>query len=115
MTKLLQNADCKGIFDQLFPSLTTNNGVLLLIDAKDILLPRISLQILDVLTNLGTCHQEDGETVEKFGAWIEHIFSRIKSFNYTTFDQLKVAYTLWGFLHSVYMNHESLSYIQQKL
>ena len=67
MTKLLQAAKCQGILDQLDSQVTSNDGVSLLFAAKEAILPRTSLQILDVISDLGTCHQQNGETVEAFG------------------------------------------------
>ena len=40
----------------------------------DFLLPLNNLQILDVLTDLGGCVQQNGETVEGYCALLENIF-----------------------------------------
>ena len=54
MTKLLKAAECQGILDQLDSQVTPNDGVLLLFAAKEAILPRISLQILYVLSDIGS-------------------------------------------------------------
>ena len=63
MTKLLQVAECQGILDQLDSQVTSNDGVSLLYAAKEAILPQTSLQILDVLADIGSCLQLNGETV----------------------------------------------------
>ena len=84
MTKLLQVAECQGILDQLDSQVTTNDGVLLLHAAKEAILPRTSLQVPDVLADIGACLQLNGETVESFGTRVEHLFIRLKNLKYTT-------------------------------
>ena len=74
MTKLLQAAECRGILDQLDSQVTPNDGVLLLYATKEAILSRMSLQILDVLLDIGSCLQLNGETVESFGTRVEHLF-----------------------------------------
>lgn len=91
MIKLLQDANCQGILNQHDFSVTPNDGVSLLCDAQDAILPQTSLQILDVLSDLGTCQQENSETVETFDACIEHIFVRLKSLECTLIEDLKLA------------------------
>ena len=58
MTKLLQYANCQGILDQLVSTLTPNDGVSILMQARDAILPCTTSQILDVLP----------DTVERLGA-----------------------------------------------
>ena len=115
MTKLLQDADCQGIFDQLVSTVTPNNGVSLLKQARDAILPRTTLQILDVLADLGNCQHENGETVETLGARIEHIFARLDSLKCNSISDLKLAVCQRAFLHGAYSKHESLNCMHQKL
>ena len=115
MTKLLRAAECQGILDQLDSQATSNDGVPLLSAAKEAILPRSSLQILDVLLDPGTCLQENGETVEAFGTRVEHLSMRLKSLDCTSIKQLQMATLQRGFLHGAYSGHESLNWMQQKL
>ena len=87
----------------------------LLFAAKEAILPRTSLQILDVISDLGTCHQQNGETVEAFGTRVEHLFTRLKSLDCTSIKQLQMATLQRGFLHGAYSGHESFNWMQQKL
>ena len=54
MTKLFQVAECQGILDQLDSQVTSNDGVSLRYAAKEAILPRTSLQLLDVLADIGS-------------------------------------------------------------
>ena len=67
MTRILQDADCQGILGQLASMVTPNDGVSLLNEAWDAILPQIGLQILEVIADLGNCQHENGETVETLG------------------------------------------------
>ena len=115
MTKLLQAAKCQGILNHLDSRVTSNDGVSLLLSSKEAILPRTSLQILDVLSDLCTCHQENGETVEAFRTRVEHLFTRLKSLDCTTIKQLQMATLQRNFLYGAYSGHKSLNWIQQKL
>ena len=53
--------------------------MLLLYAAKEAILPYTLLQILDVLSAIGSCLQMNGETVESFGTQVEHLFIRLKN------------------------------------
>ena len=99
MTKLLQAAECQGILDQLDSQVTSNDGASLLFAAKEAILPRTSLQILD----------------KALGTRVEHLFTRLKSLDCTTIKQLQLATLQRGFLHGTYSGHESLNWMQQKL
>ena len=70
MIKLLQVAEYQGTLDQLDSPVTANDGVSLLHAAKEAILPQTSLQVLDVLADIGACLQLNGETVESFGTWV---------------------------------------------
>ena len=98
--------------DQLDSQVTPNDGVSLLYAAKEAILPRTSLQILDVLADIGSCLQLNGKTVESFGTRVEHLFTRLKNLECTTMKQLQMAILQRGFLHGEYSDHESLSYMQ---
>ena len=76
---------------------------MLLDSIQDFLLPLTNLQILDVLTNLGGCVQENGETIEGYRALLENIFIKIKKMGYK------------DVLYGAYSEHECLKYIQDKL
>ena len=115
MTKLLQVAECQGILDQLDSQVTPNDGVSLLYAAKEAILPRTSLQILDVLADIGSCLQSPGETVESFGTRVEHLFPRLKTLDCTSMEHFKMATLQRGFLQGAYSDHESLEYVQTKL
>ena len=73
------------------------------------------MQILDVLTDLGTCVQRNGETFEGFCSRLENIFNRISKMGYTSMKEIKLAYHQRGFLKGAYSSHKSLSYLQDKL
>ena len=115
MTKLLQVAECQGILDQLDSQVTPNDGVSLLFAAKEAILPRTSLQILDVLSDIGSCLQFNGETVEAYSTRVQHLFTRLQSLECNTIEQLQMATLQRGFLHGAYLDHESLIWMQQKL
>ena len=67
MIKLLQAVECQGIHDQLDSQLTSNDCVSLLFAAKEVILPHTSLQILDILSDISSCLQMNGEAVESLG------------------------------------------------
>ena len=90
MTKLLQAAECQGILNQLDSQVTPNDSVALLYAAKEANLPRTSLKILDVLSDIGSCLQLNGETVESFDTRVEHLFTRLKGLECTTIAQLQL-------------------------
>ena len=115
MTKLLQVAEFQGILDQLDSQVTANEGVSLLHAAKEAILSRTSLQVLDVLVDIGACLQLNGETVESFGTRVEHLFTRLKNLEYTTMAQLQMVTLQLGFLQGAYSDHESLGHVQTKL
>ena len=115
MTKLLQVAECQGILDQLDSQVTSNDGVSLLFATKEAILPQTSLQILDVLSDVGSCLQKNGETVEAYGTRVEHLFTRLKNLDCTTMEHFKMATLQQGFLHGAYSEHESLGHVQTKL
>ena len=115
MTKLLQVAECQGILDQLDSQVTANNGVSLLYAAKEAILPRTSLQVLDVLVDIGSCLQSNGETVESFGTRVEHLFTCLKNLECTSTEHFKMATLQRGFLQGAYSDHESLGHVQTKL
>ena len=114
LTELLHIKD-SNIVVSLRATSSTNNGAVLLDAICDFLLPLENMQILDVLTNLGTCVQLNGETVEGFSSRLENIFNRISKMGYTTMEQMKLAYHQRGFLKGAYSSHKSLSYLQDKL
>ena len=76
LTELLHIKD-SNIVVSLRATSSTNNGAVLLDAIRDFLLPLENLQILDVLTDLGTCVQNNGETVEGFSSRLKNIFNRI--------------------------------------
>ena len=115
MTKLLQVAECQVIIDQLDSQLTANDGVSLLHATKEAILPRTSLQVPDVLADIGACLQLNGKTVESFGTRGEHLFIRLKNLECTTMEQLQMATLQRGFLQGAYSDHESLGHVQTKL
>ena len=115
MTKLLQVAEWQGILDQLDSQVTSNDGVSLLYAAKEAILPQTSLQILDILADIGSCLQSNGETVESFGTRVEHLFTRLKNLDCTSMEHFKMATLQRGFLHGAYSDHESLGHVQTKL
>ena len=115
MTKLLQDVHCQRILDQVVSTVTPNDGVSLLTEARDAILPRTTLQILELIVDLGNYQHENGKTVETLGVQVEHIFARLDSLKCTSINDLKLAVCQHAFLHGAYSKHESLNYMQQKL
>ena len=70
----LLNKKNPNIVISLCANVATNDGVKLMDSICDFLPPLDNLQILDVLTNLGGCVQQNGETVEGYCARLEYIF-----------------------------------------
>ena len=95
--------------------MATNDGVKLLESIRNFLLPLDNLQILDVVTDLGGCIQQNGETVEGFYARLENIFICIQKMGYKVVSELHVAYTQRGSLRGVYGEHKSVDYLHKKL
>ena len=96
----LLNKKDPNIVTSLCATVTTNDSVMLLDSVQGFLLPLTDLQILDVLTNLRGCVQENGETIEGYCACFENIFIKIKKMGYM------------DVLCGAYGEHECLKYIQ---
>ena len=88
--------------------------VILWILFLDFPLPLDYLQILNVLTNLGSCDQKNGETIKGYCARLENIFIQIQKMGYKDVSELHKAYTQRGVLRYAYNEHECLKYIQDK-
>ena len=110
LIQLLHDKD-SNIVISLRATASTNNGVILLGSIRNFLLPLENMQILDVLTDLGTYVQRNGETVEGFSSRLENIFNWITKMGYTTMKDIKLAYNQRGFLKGAYSNHKSLAYL----
>ena len=114
LAQLLHDKD-SNIVVSLRATVSMNDGVRLLDSIREFLLPLANIQILDVLTELGSCVQSNGETVESFCSRLENIFNRIAKMGYDNMDSLKMAFHQRGFLRGAYSEHESLLYLQQKI
>ena len=114
LAQLLHDKD-SNIVVSLWATVSMNDGVCLLDSIRDFLLPLGNIQILDVLTELGSCVQSNGETVESFYSRLENIFNRIAKMGYNNMESLKMAFHQRGFLRGAYSEHESLLYLQQKI
>ena len=108
----LLNKKDSNIVISLCANVATNDGVKLMNLIRDFLLPLDNLQILDVLTNLSSCVQQNWETVEGYCDRLENIFICIQRMGYKDVNELHMAYTQQGFLCGAYGEHESLQYIQ---
>ena len=88
LIQLLHDKD-SNIVITLRATVSTNSCVVLLDSIRDFLLPLENMQILDVLTDLGTCVQRNGKTVEGFSSRLENIFNWITKMGYTTIKDIK--------------------------
>ena len=111
----LENAKLHDVIEALRSTINTSDGVLLLDSIRENLLPFCTLQILNVIAELGCCVQKNGETVDGFGSRLENLFNRISKLGYTCIDDLKIAFTQRGFLHGAYSGHQALKYLTDKL
>ena len=96
LSKILINLFNKkdpNIIISLCANISTNDGVKLMDSICNFLLPLDNLQILDVLTDLGSCVQQNGETVEGYCARLENISIHIQKMGYKDVNELHMAYT----------------------
>ena len=84
----LLNKKDPNIVTSLRTNVATNDGIKLLESIFNFLLPLDNLQILYVLTDLGGCVQQNGETVEGFCAPLENIFICIQKMRYNDVSEL---------------------------
>ena len=111
----LLNKKDPNIVTSICSNVATNDGVKLMESIRNFLLPLDNLQILDVLTNLDGCVQQNGEIAEGYCARLENIFIRIEKMGYTDVSTLHLVYTQRGFLRGAYGEHESLECIHKKM
>ena len=115
MRQLLTDAKLTDSIKSLKATIETNDGVLLIENIFEHLLPLATTRVLDVLTEIGHCMQKNGESVDHFASQMENLFLQIKKLGYKSVKDLKLAYCQRRILQGAYHKHKSLYFFTKKL
>lgn len=114
LTQLLYDKG-SNIVTYLCSTVFTNDGVHLLDSICDFLWTLSIVSILNVLTYLGSCTQNNGEIVKSLFQSQEHIYIQIGKMGYNKMDDFKMAFTQQVFPWGAYFGCKSLKWLQGKL